>query len=1676
MIDAENHWAPATGDGNDMASYTPRGDCVDGTRGGGAGVGGACPGAANTDPNRVVDENKKLRAVATYSDRLGTGRKARVVSEFPVRAEVSSDLDGLENPANGSPGFDPNLDYTRTVLESLGRGMNVGAPVVATDPNNDTLTYELMALDDDDDPTNTNNHADAADAGHFSLDMATGQVKVKSTLDWDMNGTPPDGKYRFMVVAIDPSGETAEQEVTVVAEDANDAPVIMGSRSLTLGQNDPTPASPSEVRVMEQDSDDRDGNGSPDATYYGTSDGNVSPEGGTGMGLPVALVLGNQNVFTVSDEDERGQRTWTLRGDDADEFVLTQGGTTSTGTQGALTGPNEPIALVFVNPPDFEMPTDANGDSVYKVTLVATDTPGAEDTRDITIFVDNIAEQGDASLSLEQPYIGTEISASVQDPDGGVGIITWQWSKTHGNVADDNFTIIHGATESTYTPVKADNGAYLRVTATYIDATSDMDDPQTGSLDERVQEGTDADPDAKDATMGDGVQDTDGQPEADADKVFRVQATSAFAVRVEPGDPTEVQAPEFAESDYERTVAENAEVGTLVGEPIPGPSDSATSDYTYDLDATATSDNDFFTIDEYGQIRVGEVAFPSPIPPGIIGPDATASPTETAPEMEDPTLDFETDNSFVLTVRATDTADANRTDTTRVTVLLRNLNERPYFDEDSRKAVEDPIEYAESRKNRVALLAATEPDGKGLRWEVTGADAPDFRIVDAQDIASDGKDRVELHFMDQPNFESPTDAAGDTDGNGEISGADEGAGDNFYHVTVRATEDSAVGGGPNVAVELHVTVEVTNSNEPGTVELNWLQPEVGTGISASLTDPDGGVNGESWTWYRAKVSNPNPDPGTDTTDLTDQWVLIIPANAAAYTPVEDDEGEFLLARVEYTDTHGAEKAAVGLSAYKVQADVEDDDNNSPDFNQDTTTRTILESAAVGDLVGPNNPVDVDENEDGDRLTYQLDNDRDVTTGLEAADGDHVVGNAETGVVGDVGYFSINKATGQLSVAKKLDFDNNPPQPADADGKYVFWVRATDPSGEGNGEDHDYIKVTVTATDVNDAPRVIDGLAEISINEVGSSKKDSDITKFVGLGYEIEDGATVQSLIDTNPNLYHRSDEDRVDAGSWPEPIAGPDGRLFEYIVPDDGIGRRLVFKKANLPDYENPMDANRDNVYEVTIVLQDNDGAQGTRNIRITVMNVDEAGKLVLAPEQPDDGMPVIATLDDPDGVLYITDWKWAETGSRATVFPTGGDDNDGVDDFLVLGETTDSYTGKVGNFVWAMVDYRDGASVVDDPVTALDERNDDLSEDSNEVEQHKYEITEDEEGNPVTDTLFHNSDLMIATGTDNAVQKDPDADDDIQLPSTEPILVTRMVYENVPSTGYVGIPLEMTGEMGLRYKDANDVTKERNTIGGPDGASFVFAENYDEADHNYYDMVLTDSDNIAADDSADPVIVANEDPNDKRGQLAAAVVTHFDAEATKNSYIIEITDPDAEVAVGPVRVTITVVNVNEAPSAPSVKRGDTTTTPTNNAPEFAATIDTREVAENTAPGTDIGTPVTATDDDNDDLTYTLGGADMASFGINSGTGQITTSAALDYETTTSYSVTVTASDGNGGTASVAVTITVTDEGLADSYDANEDGMIDETEVLNAVEDYFNDVSGIGQERVLDIVELYFSS
>ena len=153
-------------------------------------------------------------------------------------------------------------------------------------------------------------------------------------------------------------------------------------------------------------------------------------------------------------------------------------------------------------------------------------------------------------------------------------------------------------------------------------------------------------------------------------------------------------------------------------------------------------------------------------------------------------------------------------------------------------------------------------------------------------------------------------------------------------------------------------------------------------------------------------------------------------------------------------------------------------------------------------------------------------------------------------------------------------------------------------------------------------------------------------------------------------------------------------------------------------------------------------------------------------------------------------------------------------------------------------------------------------------------------------------------------------------------------------------------------------------------------------------------------------------------GQLQTNAALDYEA---KNSYTVTVTVFDGS-STDTITVTINVTDANDAPTFTD----DTSTT--------------RSVAEDTASGNNIGTAVAATDADNNTLTYTLGGTDAASFGINSTNGQLRTSAALDYESKSSYSVTVSVSDGNGGSDSISVTINVTNVTNANEAPVFSDG------------------------------------
>ena len=118
------------------------------------------------------------------------------------------------------------------------------------------------------------------------------------------------------------------------------------------------------------------------------------------------------------------------------------------------------------------------------------------------------------------------------------------------------------------------------------------------------------------------------------------------------------------------------------------------------------------------------------------------------------------------------------------------------------------------------------------------------------------------------------------------------------------------------------------------------------------------------------------------------------------------------------------------------------------------------------------------------------------------------------------------------------------------------------------------------------------------------------------------------------------------------------------------------------------------------------------------------------------------------------------------------------------------------------------------------------------------------------------------------------------------------------------------------------------------------------------------------------------------------------------------------------------------------LERGFMKVDDTNRAPEFLdqdlemdgdQTDQEREIAENTVAGEYIGVAVTATDPNDDSLTYSLDGTDGASFSIERSSGQLQTKASLNREEKDTYMVTVTATDPSGLSATVNVTIKITD-------------------------------------------------
>ena len=242
-----------------------------------------------------------------------------------------------------------------------------------------------------------------------------------------------------------------------------------------------------------------------------------------------------------------------------------------------------------------------------------------------------------------------------------------------------------------------------------------------------------------------------------------------------------------------------------------------------------------------------------------------------------------------------------------------------------------------------------------------------------------------------------------------------------YEVSLRAND------GTNDA-ELVITVAITNLEERGAVTFDRERPILNLLLTATLEDPDGVVGAESWTWQRS-------------TSGSGGWgEPLAGAVSNVFTPLAADRDHYLRATVEYSDAHGAqtERAVTGLPAANIPAG-----NKAPVLPDSVEPISIPENTRAGSTVG--GPVRASD-EDLDPLSYSLQGSSD---------------------------FVIDSRTGQIRVADRvvLDFE-------EGQTSYTLTVGVDD-----GFEGRDSVTVTVTITDVNEAPVASDDAAATDEDEV-----------------------------------------------------------------------------------------------------------------------------------------------------------------------------------------------------------------------------------------------------------------------------------------------------------------------------------------------------------------------------------------------------------------------------------------------------------------------------------------------------------------------------------------------------------------------------------------------------------------
>ena len=1018
-----------------------------------------------------------------------------------------------ETPSGDAPYFSEGTDTTRSVDENATAGADVGLPVGAEDPTDETLTYRLSGTD----------------VGSFAIDDSTGQLTVADGAELDHE---TKDSYTVIVTATDPvttddpSADSDSINVTISVEDVDESPILTGKDSVSHVEN--------RIRVTKYDADDPEGESltwwlvGADHKAFTINDGllsfDIAPDHDrptdTGRNniyevtvvasdrtsrpatLPVTVTVTNVDevhtlteLFRVSlyaendtgsvaeysvSDPEGAPVTWTRIGPDARDFTITDG------------------VLRFTTPPNYE----ASRSNVYQVTVQAK-AGSLTVPQAVTVRVTNV----DEPPTLTGPPVPSEVSYdensttrvatfNATDPEGKT--IIWSVAGTD----DDDFTISNGvltfesppdyeAADSHTVTVHASDGTTRPATQALTITVNNLDEAGSLTLSSEQPEvetlftATLTDPDgASDiiwvwesrptdsgtwepiagatsdsytpAVADEGsylrarVTYTDGHAESGSKSLQR-EATNR--VRAAQGNNN---FPVFPDTPTTRTVQENTAAERKIGAPIVA-TDLDDDPLTYALDAF---DGSVFAIDENsGQLR-----------------------TKAA-------LDHEDTPSYFVTVTATD--PSRYSDSVGVTITVEDEDEPPTLEGPSN------VPYEENSSGIVYTFRATDPEDEPITWVLEGADRnafedinlnggilrfltpPDYEKVKRYTVtveASAGSHTARqpvtvsvTNVNEEPEISRPADTAityteNDTEPVATYRATDP-EGDPIQWMLEDTDADAfTITGGvlrfrtpPDYEAGSSYAVTVTVSDGELTDELDVTVTVTNEEEAGRLTLSS--VQPQVDTALTAILTDPEGVVSTDwvwerSRDNKQTWEEIKGASVAGetyttYTPGAADLGAYLRVSVTYTDGAGASESVQIVSPHAVRTAPVN--NDPPAFTETTTTLTVRANARAGSHVGA-----VRAEDPGDPLTYTLDEKEPDAAcfSIDWISGQITVGPGGLSPCAD----PATRSPGQRTISTKAD---------DPKTTYEVTVIVTDPSGES---DEIPVFITVTSSPPPPPPR------------------------------------------------------------------------------------------------------------------------------------------------------------------------------------------------------------------------------------------------------------------------------------------------------------------------------------------------------------------------------------------------------------------------------------------------------------------------------------------------------------------------------------------------------------------------------------------------------------------------------